>query len=151
MGLGQGARETLRQGPVYPAATYGLPQGSLREAAKLPKNESRENSQSEGVGVGVGVGGRGTGRVSALFCFQSREDALQADCLQLIVFYPSVFCKATRASTDPLLPLGVKAGDWRVHSAGMLGAEASHCAFSHPVTHRVLSVYLARSLYLFWG
>lgn len=72
----------------------------------------------------MGVGGQGTGRVSALFCFQSREDALQADCLQLIVFYPSVFCKATRASTDPLLPLGVKAGDRRVHSAGMLGAEA---------------------------
>lgn len=38
---------------------------------------------------------------------KSGEKASQADCLQLIVFYPFVFCKATR----PTSSLGVKEGD----------------------------------------
>lgn len=39
---------------------------------------------------------------------KSGEKASQADCLQLIVFYPSVFCKATRPPQTYVLPWALK-------------------------------------------
>lgn len=55
--------------------------------------------------------GEGTGGVSALFCFQSQGRKPVGRLLTAHFFHPSVFCKATRASTDPLPSLGVKVGD----------------------------------------